>query len=449
MPKNETLAILPTLNLTDDSSSIVLGQPPVAITVGGDTFPGEAEVRLDLVPRPSVYVYCIFENDSDSSPLRRVLSDPEAVESFELDGSELQGFVTKSNFVRGQPVRLELTWCPRLEPIQALGDGSTQMQKLLFHLFNLDFRGLPSSIQRSGSSSHTIEHIDFNSATWKITIRSLVSTSKNREDIREKGGYRLTHVGEISKAGDSLFSGKDASNILEALRYFLCFANGSQCNPTCPSGLDTSGNQVWSQWSSPIEWERVPLSSYDRQDPDFLSDLFPLFMNKWSTDNWDEALRDAILWYLSANHSSRGIEAGIVFAQTAIERLAYEYAVCEKRLIQNQGFKGLRASDQYRLLLSSLAIPLDIPSSATALTAARKQKGRNWVDAPHALTEIRNDFVHGGRKRATLTDECYVEAWYLTLWVLELAILAVCGYRGKHWNRNNRQTEVVPWARNN
>ena len=444
MPKTEMSTILPTLNLTGDADTAVLHRSPVTIVLGSDTFSGTAEVRLNLVPRPSVYVYCTFEDSGHRSALRTVLSEPQAVQSFVLDGSQLEGFVTKSNWLLGQPNRLELTWCPTSEPVQRLGDDTTQIQQLRFHLFNLDFQGHPGSIQRSGPSTHTIEHIDLDSETWKVKIRSLISTREDQESVKEKGGYALTHVGEVSTADDSPFTGKDASSILETLKLFLCFANGSQCIPTCPSGLDSSGAPVWSQWSSPIEWERVPLSWFDRQCPELLSDLFPRYMNKLGTDNWREALCDAIWWYVGANHSSHGIEAGIVFAQTAIERLSYEYAVCEMKLVEKKGFDGLRASDQYRLLLSSLAIPLEIPSSATALAA--QQKKRKWLDAPHALTEIRNDFVHGGRTRATLPDECYVEAWKLTVWIVEMAILALCGYRGKHWNRNNRQTEVVPWA---
>ena len=439
-------AILPTLNLTDDADTIVLGRSPVTVVVGSDTFSGSAEARLDLVPRPSVYVYCTFENPNPRSAVQTVLSQPEAVQSLALDGSQLDGFITKSNCIPAHPDRLELTWCPTAQPIQALGVQTTQLQKLLFHLFNFDFQGRPGSIQRTESSTRTIEHIDLDSETWKVRIRSLAFTREHQESIKEKGGYRLTHVGEVSKTDGSPFSGQDASSILETLKLFLCFANGSQCIPTCPSGVDASGNQVWSQWSSPIEWERVPLSWFDRRYPDLLSDLFPHFMDKMAIGNWRDALSDAIWWYVRANQSSRGIDAGIVFAQTAIERLSYEYAVCEMRLVEKQGFESLRASDQYRLLLSSLGIPLDIPSSAKALTAAAQQKGRNWLDAPHALTQIRNDFVHVGKVRTTLSNECYVEAWKLTVWILEMAILALCDFRGKHWNRNNRQTEVVPWA---
>ena len=446
MSEADAPAILPTLTLTGDADTTVLGRLPVTIVVGSDTFSGSAEARLDLVPRPSVYVYCTFENPSHRSAVQTVLSQPQAVQSLILDGSQLDGFITRSNWIPAQPDRLELTWCPTSQPIQALGVETTQLQKLLFHLFNLDFQGRPGSIQRTESSTRTIEHIDLDSETWKVRMRSLAFTREHQESIKEKGGYRLTHVGEISKIDDSPFSGKDASSILETLKLFLCFANGSQCIPTCPSGVDASGNQVWSQWSSPIEWERVPLSWFDRRYPELLSDLFPLFMNKMAINSWREALTDAIWWYVGANHSSRGLEAGIVFAQTAIERLSYEYAVCEMKLVEKQGFEGLRASDQYRLLLSSLGIPLDIPSSATALIAAAQQKGRNWLDAPHALTQIRNDFVHGGKARTTLPNECYVEAWNLTVWILEMAILALCGYRGEHWNRNNRHTEVVPWS---
>lgn len=446
MSEKENAPILPMLNLTDESDAVILGQPPVSITIDSVTFSGTSEVRLDLLPRPSIYVYCTFENIDQSPPIQKVLSHPEAVQSLDLDGSEMEGFVTKSNWLLGLPGQLELTWCPRLDTMQALGDDSTQMHAVIFHLFNLDFRGAPRSTQQIGSSSHVIEHIDLASADWKVNIRSLVSTRNDQNALREKGGYRLTHVGKVSLADNSYFSGKDANSILEALRLFLCFANGGPCNPICPFGLDTSGSQVWSQWSSPIEWDRVPMSWSGRQNPEFLSDLFPIFISKWSIDNWREALSDAIWWYLGANHSSRGIDSCIVSAQTAIERLSYEYSVCDKQLITSQGFNRLQASDQYRLLLSSLGIPLEIPSTATALTTAAQQTNKNWSDAPHALTQIRNDFVHGGKTRTTLPDQCYVEAWMLTVWILELAILALCDYQGKHWNRNNGQTEVVPWA---
>ena len=442
MSKKEVVAIYPTLDFGDEEDTAVLARPTVEMVVDGEKLSGSAEVRLDLVPRPHVYLYCTFEG-TGINDFTNFLSRPEAVSHLDVDGRGLEGFVVKSNLIGGDQTKLKVKWCPAVEPITELGDETTQMRKILSHLFNLDFPGQPGSRQRDGTMTHIIEHIDLESSIWNVRIRSLVSTLENQNLLREKGGYRLTHVAEVSKASECCFSGKEAANALEALSLFLCFAKGSQCDPICPSGVDASGKRVWSKWSSPREWEHSPFSWFERKDPGPLSELFPGFMKRWAMDNWREALRDVIWWYANANNSSRGIDAGIIFSQTAIERLSYEYCVCEKVFVRKQGFNALPAADQYRLLLSSLGIPQEIPSCATSLVSV--SKGRNWVDGPQALTEIRNDLVHGGKKRASLSRECYGEAWRLTLWFLEMTVLALCGYSGTYWNRNNGQVEVVPW----
>ena len=84
-------------------------------------------------------------------------------------------------------------------------------------------------------------------------------------------------------------------------------------------------------------------------------------MGRWENEAWCEALKEIIYWYQNANHSSRGIDAGIILTQAAIERLSYEYSVKDKRLLTVKGFKDLWASDKFRLLFSSLRIPLEIP----------------------------------------------------------------------------------------
>lgn len=82
-------------------------------------------------------------------------------------------------------------------------------------------------------------------------------------------------------------------------------------------------------------------------------------MRPWENDEWREALDEAIYWYLNANQSSRGIDAGIILTQAAIERLSYEFSVKYKRLFTVNAFKALWASAKFRLLFSSLGIPLN------------------------------------------------------------------------------------------
>ena len=178
-----------------------------------------------------------------------------------------------------------------------------------------------------------------------------------------------------------------------------------------------------------------------------LVELFPGFMDRWTTEGWEDALGTAIWWYAQSNSGSPAVDQGIVTAQIAMECLSYEYCVRERTLVSKQGFEQLWASDRYRLLLRSLDIPIEIPDAAAALTSANRRRKKKWADGPHALTEIRNRLVHGGRKGAQLQGECYVDAWLLATRLLELCMLAICSFKGECWNRMTGVKEPVPWAR--
>jgi hypothetical protein len=172
-------------------------------------------------------------------------------------------------------------------------------------------------------------------------------------------------------------------------------------------------------------------------------------MKRWENEDWRVALQEVIYWYLNANFSSRGIDAGIILTQAAIERLSYEYAVKNKRLLTVNGFKDLWASDKFRLLFSSLGIDLEIPGETPEIEKLAKKF--NWLDAPHALTEIRNSLVHPEHKKRGQLDSVYYEAWNLGLWYLEMGLLAICNYSGTYGNRLKQrwvgQVENVPWAK--
>jgi hypothetical protein len=235
---------------------------------------------------------------------------------------------------------------------------------------------------------------------------------------------------------------------LRALSFFLSFAKGGWCEPICAVGFDELGNRVWESWSSPREPWHAPLSWFDPHTGSQLAILYPTFVKKWENGDWREALHEVIYWYLIANFSARGIDAGIILTQAAIERLSYEYAVKDKRLLLLNGFKDLWASDKFRLLFSSLRIPLEIPKETPEI--AKLAKDFNWLDAPHALTEIRNSLVHPEHKRRGQLDSVYYEAWNLGLWYLAMGLLAVCDYSGTYRNRLKQrwvgQVEKVPWG---
>lgn len=141
----------------------------------------------------------------------------------------------------------------------------------------------------------------------------------------------------------------------------------------------------------------------------------------------------------------------------------------EKHTVSEGGFDKLPASDKIRLLLSQFGISKVIPpnpSFQTENTYASQfspiemplndliqlAQDSNWVDGPHALTEIRNGITHPKKKKREKVYQASFEAKYevanLGLWYLELVLLAMFNYQGNYENRLliNAPPQPVPWS---
>lgn len=440
--------LAPAYDFNSSESSILLKKASSEITINGNSYTGTSEVRLDLLPQANIHLYGYFQN-VPVTDVMRVLMGQDAEVSFSMDGRHVEGF-RKGGGGNAETGEFNLKWRPKSEPVVGCGDETTTIERAIFHLFNfLDILGTRDSIEQNGTAITAIEHIDLETDEWKIELRSLSATSQNIKSLNEEGGYRLTHIGGIQRPDGSPFTGKDLDECLYALRFALSFAKGGWCTPVCAVGYDVTGNRVWESWSSPRESWHNTFRWFDPHSSSQLSSFFPGFMKMWLIDDWREALHEIIYWYLNANFSSRGIDAGIILTQAAIERLSYQFAVKEKRLVTVEGFKNLWASDKFRLLFSSLNIPLDIPTETSKLQALANNPKMKWSDAPHALTEIRNSLVHPEHKKRGQLSSAYYEAWNLGLWYLEMGILAICGYEGTYGNRLKQrwvgQVENVPW----
>lgn len=429
--------ITPGFDFLTGESSFVLSQGEAKISVNGQAYTGLGEVRLELLPRAEVYLYGSFDCEAYDSRWSITL--------FCINGCSVDGFDVEVK--RTGDSKLSIKWCPKSGSINGIGNDSTQMSRVIFHVFNfVEFLGMNRSFERKGDVSNSIEQIELTADNWKFELNSLFETHENFDKLKASGGYYLTHMGCLQNSDETAFSGQEAKERLQALRFFLSFAKGGWCEPVCAVGFDVMNNRVWESWSSPREPWHEPFSWFDRHNSDQLTKLFPGFMARWSNDDWREALHEVIYWYLNANYSSRGIDAGIILTQAAIERLSFEFAVKDKRLLTVDGFKDLWASDKFRILFSSLRIPIDLTIKTPNLQKSAKQ--RNWIDAPHALTEIRNSLVHPENKHRGKFDSVYYEAWNLGLWYLEMGILAICGYSGTYGNRLKQRSvgevEKVP-----
>ena len=438
---SDTDALEPTVPWQADGKPTVLACPNVESVVDGQTWSGQAEARLEFRPRPGVRFHCLFNTGVEMGPaVFRTQSYPGRVGELAIDGRRRKGFGTKAILLEDD-AKMYVQWTPEEEPIQAQGDYGTTMSRLRFSLFNFDLRGLPYH-----DGTQMVQQIQFGDPNWSVRIRSLRSTDEALKRKREEGGVFLTHAGDVARADGSEFSGRDATDILTALEHYLWFVAGARFDLCCPVGADADGERVWTRWSSPRRWEEGHLSWLDRRDPDQLGKLFPDFMERWGRANWSDALQAVVYWYGLANDSGRGIDAGIVCAQTALERLAFECCVVEWNLMSPGTYRRKPAADLVRTLLGRLDIPVTLPESARALSAVGPTRGSGWVDGAHAVTKIRNELAHGGRVRLSFSPDCYIEAWTLAVWFVEMAVLALCGYDDLYWNRNSRTEERVPWT---
>jgi hypothetical protein len=422
------------------NENTVLAQTKASVIVREKPHEVDVEVRLRLLPSPGIEIEGALPESSG-------ILEFDSIGNFAIEGRDIAGFTIQVPFLC--PGGGRFVWALKHEPTITRGTADTEMSCVIFHIFNyIDFFGNRRTVERIDNVSNAIEHMDLKAAGWHIELKSLRTTRDTFKTLGETGGYGLTHVGLLQKEDGSVFDGKTAEQTLNALRHFFSFSKGMWCNPCLAVGFDNKEDRVWESWSSPGENWCAPNAWFDPHHCDQLANLFPGFMSKWENDDWREALHEVIYWYLNSNRTKRGIDAGIILTQAAIERLSFEYVVRHKRLIEEGGFKDLRASDKFRMLFSSLDIPIDIPSSLPELQKLAKQF--KWIDAPHAIIEIRNSLVHPEHKRRGQFGKAFFPAWNLGQWYLELALLRICDYSGTYSNRlilskYVGDVEPVPW----
>jgi hypothetical protein len=220
--------------------------------------------------------------------------------------------------------------------------------------------------------------------------------------------------------------------------------------PVCATGFDAAQDEVWNCWNSPISSDPPLETWFDRNHPVQLQSLFPDFVKTLSSEVWGRPLHEAIYWYVRSCNSHSGIDANIILIQAALELLAYTHIVNDKQLLTAKGFKDLWASDKIRLLLGSLGIPCNIPANCKSICSLiQSSSSVKWTDLPHAFSDIRNSLVHPDVKNRDVYSQAYLDAWKAGLWMVEMVILRVCGYRDTYSNRLTTRyvgaVESVPW----
>jgi len=405
--------------------------------LGDDRHTGIGEVLLRFQPDPRIVINAKFQG-SQETVLSLAFSnsnDP----SFFLNNQQIKGVLTKVSTIAEDMIGLD--WIPEIHPF-VMGDMKAKTSvTMVTHLFNFpDFRSGQHQVNVVPAGCHLLI---LDCEEWQILLQSLANNATHAawERLKQEGGCFLTHVAQLKRKDGKPFSGEEAEEPLLILANFLSFVKGSRFSTVCEVGLDATGAKTYENFASPRT--NGPMRSWFEERKGHQAEiLFPLFVKRWQqSKEWRDCLVHAIYWYTQANTdgSHPGIDSAIILAQTALERLAYHHLVVDRKMISSEGFKKLVASDRLRMLLSSLNIPIGITGATPDIQHVAK-----WIDGPHAMTDIRNSLVHPDNKKDV--GNCYFDAWKLSIWYLELSILALCQYNDTYKNfLRMGQIDYVPW----
>ena len=331
--------------------------------------------------------------------------------------------------------------------------GVARFEVLRFSLANFpEYIGAPvrrevgsGGIGRFKGRLHTV------SEEGLCRLDSIPESDSLRETARLDSGFVVSHVGEwIPSSG--VMTAKDAQAVLKMLHFWFGLLRGAWAGPLFPQGL-TQGAVVWSQFAhwKLGESQKVP-TWLPECSPLDIGDLFSGFALRWSESAWQGPLKSAISWFVEANSSRTALESKIVLAHVALELLAWVHLVDTQKLHRRRVFKNLPASKKIRLLLQHISVPTIVPDYLAHLQPLVDGEA---FDGPGVVTKVRNALVHATEHKRKVIKSLkplqLFECSQLAIQHLELALLGVCGHRGRYKRRGWRGWKgddevVVPWV---
>lgn len=454
--------IEPMYSQSRPNETIKLGDVDVRFSHKGKTYQETAQVSMQFVPNERLLFVIPHKDtqnnvDIETTLLRRLNGGIYGLDEKWNGKLDLTATgVVLDVFVKGYGGEYgAVTFVPESSAVRVTPKCSN-ISSVIFHLFNFpDFHGPDSYIFKYGTpplqGAKVCGRTVFQADGWTITIAATDKTDELCKMLDREGGYVITHVGEIRRQDGSAFTNKELNLLVSCLHSFLSFVLGRWAGIALPVGFDKTGERVSEEWGLPLAdadgWHGSN-SWFGIRNSELLTETFPGYYSLWKSELWRTTLWKATYWYVLANNSNT--DAGIILAQTALELLAWTYCVEDRKMVSPGPFDKLPAADKFRILASTLNIPLTLPSHLKALNIPRPGIGP-WKDAMDAITGIRNNLVHPHSK-FELQDGASYEAEMLSLWYLDLVLLRLCGHTGKYANRlappprYAGTVENVPWA---
>jgi hypothetical protein len=222
---------------------------------------------------------------------------------------------------------------------------NTEVQKIIFHLPNL--RGFRGETIREGQGVR-VGRQTLAAAGWKIVIDENNEMRELSKELKETGGYGITHTGCLVRQDGLPFSIADAEEHLNSLHWLLSFCNGRWTGPFLWIGYDKDSKPVSHHWGVPNITPNLTVAGwFSDLQLGVLSKLYPGFIDRWTNDTWRQAIQTAIYWYVLANAPGGSVENGMVASQIAFEVLSWTVFVEDAKVLSKNGFnRKLEAVDR-------------------------------------------------------------------------------------------------------
>ena len=437
-------ALTPPCSVEECTEIIPLWSGDAELTQKSGKQKGNASVLIDTLPRPVVRFE--FQVAAQSGPasgisLFRQLLDPNRFDAADLAcGSPVGKLKVHPTNVSGETlggVVVELTE----KPTEIFGSAKFLVINGPSH------RG--SAIRRGRAAfAGRLESVTAGGPT--VTVDGLSGAKQSARSV-----FAFTHIAEIRfESPQPIDRFEDVGNHLFRA---LSLMRGSWVGLVGPWLYIDGTLHTFSPSVTKAERNRSCQNWFPDAVLGVFEELFACLQTGYLDKARGEALQTGLHWLIESQQCAGGIEGSLVLEQAALESLAWFEIVKERKLCSPSGFEPLPASDKIRWLTSLYSIPTAIPPHCTEVVSyAKAYPPLN--DLPDVLVDVRNALVHGSPKKVKRLferprgDDERTELWHLITGLLEQAVLAIAGYRGKILRRDidavwtTSAIKQVPWA---
>ncbi|MEV0906141.1 hypothetical protein [Streptomyces hokutonensis] len=340
------------------------------------------------------------------------------------------------------------------------GDSQAPLTRILVHWFNLpNWHGPLGLVAKTASGVHEWSGRWVHQANgWRITLDVRPDHQRVWQGLHKTDVYVMTHVMEVRRLDDGVFTADDADPLLTALHVGISFALGRWTAPMLPVGEDSDGRVVWEQWQGSHCDPARPSSDgwwYD-QDHSSLGAFLSLVIDAFAAPDKLTPLRFQMMYAISAMRSRDFIEPRIIMGTAGLEHIVWQGLVLSG-IMTKQQYTGSHAHIRLRRVLRDAQIPVEINPShlpAAAKYAAEVKANENKdIDGADVVTWVRNRLVHPqeSQERVYGLDGLTRDTWLLARHYLVLLILNSLGYSGSYRDLTRIRgwvgdVSVVPWT---